>query len=95
MTVIMSTYIRQLNEVTMQEVAAVGGKNASLGEMLSRLGKAGIHVPDGFATTAAAFRLFLEHNKLNGPLDELMQHPNRVLKASSTCQARQYRYTVG
>lgn len=73
----MSTYIRQLNEVTMQEVAAVGGKNASLGEMLSRLGKAGIHVPDGFATTAAAFRLFLEHNKLNGTLGELMQQLDR------------------
>lgn len=73
----MSTYIKQLKEVSMKDVASVGGKNASLGEMLSRLNKVGINVPDGFATTAAAFRLFLQYNKLNGPLDELMGQLDR------------------
>ena len=73
----MSTYIKQLKEVSMQDVAAVGGKNASLGEMLSRLSKAGINVPDGFATTATAFRLFLQYNRLNEPLSELMQQLDR------------------
>lgn len=73
----MSTYIKLLKEVSMQDVATVGGKNASLGEMLSRLSKAGINVPDGFATTAAAFRLFLQHNSLNEPLDELMRQLDR------------------
>jgi pyruvate,water dikinase len=40
----------------------VGGKNAFLGEMISQLQAAGIRVPNGFATTAAAYRSFLEHN---------------------------------
>ena len=69
----MSTYIKQLQEVSMQDVAAVGGKNASLGEMLSQLARKGINVPDGFATTATAFRQFLQHNNLNEPLDALMR----------------------
>ena len=42
----------------MTDVESVGGKNASLGEMLSQLSAAGVRVPDGFATTAEAFRLF-------------------------------------
>jgi pyruvate,water dikinase len=44
----------------MTDVEAVGGKNASLGEMLSQLSNAGIRVPDGFATTADAFRAFID-----------------------------------
>ena len=48
----------------MTDVERVGGKNASLGEMISELGEAGIRVPGGFATTAAAFREFLAHNLL-------------------------------
>lgn len=73
----MSSYIKQLKEVSMQDVAAVGGKNASLGEMLSQLAKKGINVPDGFATTAIAFRLFLQHNSLDQPLDALMRQLDR------------------
>lgn len=73
----MSTYIKQLKEVSMQDVAAVGGKNASLGEMLSQLAGKGINVPDGFATTAIAFRLFLQHNNLDQPLDALMRQLDR------------------
>ncbi|AXY74047.1 phosphoenolpyruvate synthase [Paraflavitalea soli] len=73
----MSTYIKQLKEVSMQDVAVVGGKNASLGEMLSQLARKGINVPDGFATTAIAFRLFLQHNNLDQPLDALMRQLDR------------------
>ncbi|ULQ57695.1 phosphoenolpyruvate synthase [Flavihumibacter rivuli] len=47
------------------DVAQVGGKNSSLGEMLTRLAPAGIRVPDGFATTAGAFRYFLQCNGLD------------------------------
>jgi pyruvate,water dikinase len=47
-----------------QDVALVGGKNASLGEMIRSLGTEGIRVPDGFATTADAFRLFIAENGL-------------------------------
>ena len=48
----------------MGDVEQVGGKNASLGEMISQLAGAGIRVPGGFATTAFAFREFLSHNGL-------------------------------
>jgi len=50
------------------DVARVGGKNASLGEMFTTLAPAGIRVPDGFATTAEAWRLFLAANHLDGQL---------------------------
>ena len=46
------------------DVATVGGKNSSLGEMISQLAAAGVSVPGGFATTAAAFREFLDHDYL-------------------------------
>ncbi len=53
----------------------VGGKNASLGELISQLARAGVQVPGGFATTAQAFREFLAHNrlteKINAALDNL------------------------
>ena len=48
----------------MTDVEIVGGKNASLGEMISQLAQAGVKVPGGFATTAHAFREFLSHNRL-------------------------------
>ena len=48
----------------MTDVEQVGGKNASLGEMISQLAATGVKVPGGFATTAEAFRDFLTHNRL-------------------------------
>ena len=48
----------------MNDVARVGGKNASLGEMIGSLAASGVRVPGGFATTADAFREFLSHNTL-------------------------------
>ena len=53
----------------MADVESVGGKNASLGEMISQLAGAGIRVPGGFATTAAAFREFLAQGGLGGRID--------------------------
>jgi pyruvate,water dikinase len=50
----------------MTDVEAVGGKNASLGEMISQLAGSGVRVPGGFATTAHAFRTFLSHDGLAG-----------------------------
>ena len=52
------------DHLRMTDVERVGGKNASLGEMISQLAGAGIRVPGGFATTAFAFREFLAHNDL-------------------------------
>ena len=53
-------YVFPFSQLRMTDVDRVGGKNASLGELLSQLTSAGIRVPDGFATTAEAFRLFQE-----------------------------------
>lgn len=69
----------------MTDVEAVGGKNASLGEMISQLptGPKGVQVPTGFATTAHAFRIFLAHDgldkKINAVLDALNTDDVRAL----------------
>ncbi len=57
-------YVVPFRQLRMTDVESVGGKNASLGEMLSQLEAAHIRVPDGFATTAEAFRDFLDAGKL-------------------------------
>jgi pyruvate,water dikinase len=57
-------YIVPLDELSMADVPRVGGKNASLGEMIRNLAGAGVRVPGGFATTARAFWDFLDHNDL-------------------------------
>jgi pyruvate,water dikinase len=57
-------YVVPFEALRMSDVEIVGGKNASLGEMISQLAGAGVKVPGGFATTALAFRDFLSHNRL-------------------------------
>jgi len=56
------TYVASFENLRMTDVESVGGKNASLGEMISQLAGAGVRVPTGFATTADAFRDFLDHS---------------------------------
>lgn len=56
----------------MSDVGEVGGKNASLGEMISQLTDKGIRVPGGFATTADAYKRFLEENQLKQKIDALL-----------------------
>ncbi|MEO8060051.1 MAG: phosphoenolpyruvate synthase, partial [Burkholderiales bacterium] len=56
--------VAPFEHLRMTDVEAVGGKNASLGEMISQLAASGVRVPGGFATTAHAFRQFLKHNGL-------------------------------
>src|SRR6478735_10148847 len=60
------TYVASFEHLRMTDVESVGGKNASLGEMISQLAGAGVRVPGGFATTATAFRDFLEHSENGG-----------------------------
>jgi pyruvate,water dikinase len=60
-----SHYIAWLNEVGMADLEQVGGKNASLGEMISQLSGIGVSVPGGFATTARAFRDFMAQSGLD------------------------------
>ena len=55
----MNAYVIPFEHLTMRDVETVGGKNASLGEMIGQLAGLGVHVPGGFATTAQAFRDFL------------------------------------
>jgi pyruvate,water dikinase len=61
------TYVASFEHLRMTDVESVGGKNASLGEMISQLAGAGVRVPGGFATTAHAFRDFLAHSVNGGP----------------------------
>ncbi|GKS69424.1 phosphoenolpyruvate synthase [Nitrosomonas sp. PY1] len=71
----MSKYIVWFDQLTMKNVDLVGGKNASLGEMISHLSQAGVNVPTGFATTTQAYREFLVDNglidRINRALDTL------------------------
>ncbi|TCJ16489.1 phosphoenolpyruvate synthase [Rubrobacter taiwanensis] len=65
-------WIRWYSELSAEDVPLVGGKNASLGEMIRELSPLGVRVPDGFAITAEAYRYFLEENGLAAPLrDEI------------------------
>ncbi|MEO2218204.1 phosphoenolpyruvate synthase [Chromobacterium vaccinii] len=57
-------YVIWFEKLRMTDVEEVGGKNASLGEMISQLAGSGVRVPGGFATTAQAYRDFLQHNGL-------------------------------
>jgi len=66
----MTARILWLDDLRMSDLAQVGGKNASLGEMLGNLSQLGIRVPGGFATTAAAFAEFLADNALTERIRE-------------------------
>ncbi|TNE88516.1 MAG: phosphoenolpyruvate synthase [Deltaproteobacteria bacterium] len=56
------------DQLRSKDLAQVGGKNAALGELISQLVPTGVRVPDGFAVTAGAYRSFLAHNELEGPI---------------------------
>ncbi|MGA1228338.1 MAG: phosphoenolpyruvate synthase [Burkholderiaceae bacterium] len=72
----------------MTDVDAVGGKNASLGEMISQLTASGVRVPGGFATTAHAFRVFLQHEKLEERIAKRLEGLNTEdVRALAACGA--------
>mgnify|MGYP002628117274 FL=1 len=64
------SYVLPFEQLRMTDVDTVGGKNASLGEMISQLSDAGVRVPGGFATTAQAFRDFLAQTGLDKKIAE-------------------------
>jgi pyruvate,water dikinase len=76
-------YVRWFEDLTSDDVTLVGGKNASLGEMLRALKDQGIRVPDGFATTAATYRAFLEANDLE---DRIRRHLEELHQGEATLQ---------
>lgn len=87
------TYIRWFKDLKMIDVADVGGKNASLGEMISELSGAGISVPDGFATTSFAFREFLQQDGLDDRINAMLQaldHTDVTALAAAGSQIRQW-----
>ncbi|WP_434033947.1 phosphoenolpyruvate synthase [Cupriavidus sp. a3] len=66
-------YVLPFEQLRMADVEIVGGKNSSLGEMISQLAEAGVRVPGGFATTALAFRDFLAHNNLTERISQRLK----------------------
>ncbi|PZR25513.1 MAG: phosphoenolpyruvate synthase [Citrobacter freundii] len=69
----MEPFIIQYSSTGRQDIARVGGKNASIAELYNKLTASGILVPAGFAVSAFAFQTFLQHNQFGQPLQELMQ----------------------
>ncbi len=67
--------IRPFSSLSKNDVPLVGGKNASLGEMIQALSPHGIAVPEGFAITALAYRDYLDTNALRAPLEQLLSAP--------------------
>ena len=65
-------YILFFNQIGIKAIGKVGGKNASLGEMYNQLNPMGITIPNGFALTAEAYRLFRKSNNLEKPLNDLL-----------------------
>lgn len=72
----MKKYILSFNEISIKDVPLVGGKNASLGEMINQLSGVGVRVPDGFALTADAYWYFLEENNFQEKLKEIFSRFN-------------------
>ncbi|HET7630693.1 MAG TPA: phosphoenolpyruvate synthase [Gemmatimonadaceae bacterium] len=65
-------FVLAFEQLRMTDVERVGGKNASLGEMISQMAQSGVRVPGGFATTAEAFRTFLKHDGLATRIDGVL-----------------------
>jgi pyruvate,water dikinase len=70
----MKQYIIWLNQLGINDIDQVGGKNASLGEMIGNLTNLGVKVPGGFATTSEAYREFLEHEGLGNRINEVLDN---------------------
>lgn len=69
-------YIIPFSQMTIEDVPKVGGKNASLGEMVKYLEPLGVNIPDGFATTSEAYRYFIKSNNLEEQIKELLDRYN-------------------
>ena len=66
-------FIKRFRDITIRDIPTVGGKTASLGEMLRELAPQGVKVPDGFAITAEAYRHFLRRRGLDKRIDRLLE----------------------
>jgi pyruvate, water dikinase len=68
-----SHFVIPLSRINLDDVPAVGGKNASIGEMIQHLEPKGVNIPDGFATTSEAYRAFLKSNNIENRISELLE----------------------
>ena len=84
-----SKYILWFSEIEKKDVPLVGGKNASLGEMFSKLTEKGINIPDGFALTSKTYWRFLEFNKIDKKLKEIFEgfNPKNIKSLQETGRA--------
>ncbi|MEZ4503925.1 MAG: phosphoenolpyruvate synthase [Dehalococcoidia bacterium] len=95
MTATTETFVRWFSDVGMGDVATVGGKNASLGEMIQHLGSSGVRVPDGFAVTADAFRLAMRESGLDARVHELLDTLDPRDVAALRTRGEQLRLAIG
>ncbi len=87
----MSQFVKWFEEIGIEDVSEVGGKNASLGEMYQNLTKEGVRVPNGFAVTATAYKHLLDANNAWDRLHELLDDldyddVNALQKAGAECR---------
>ncbi len=86
-------YVLPFEQLRMRDMASVGGKNASLGEMISQLAQAGVQVPGGFATTARAYQDFLRQNNLDARIARRLENldvDNVTVLAAAGNEIRQW-----
>src|SRR5512142_2155862 len=70
---VMQAYVIPFQSLGLSDIPEVGGKNASLGEMISNLSSTGVQVPGGFATTAQAYRDFLANDGLDKRIEQTLE----------------------
>ncbi|MEA2037770.1 MAG: phosphoenolpyruvate synthase [Nanoarchaeota archaeon] len=87
-------FILWFNEIGIQDVPLVGGKNASLGEMYRNLTKKKVNVPNGFAVTAYAYDYFMEEEKLNEKIKKILGKVNPNSIQSLTEKGRETREVI-
>ena len=83
-----SGFIRWFERIDNQDVPLVGGKNASLGEMIGTLKAEGIRVPDGFATTAETYRKFLTANGLDSKIHDYIRAFQHRITSYNVCYTK-------
>ncbi|CEK10283.1 phosphoenolpyruvate synthase [Legionella hackeliae] len=89
-----SVHTIDFQRLGMRDLEQVGGKNASLGEMISHLSSAGVLVPTGFATTADSFREFLTQNKLDQKIYDMLASLDTENIAALTTAGKQIRQMI-
>ena len=71
-------HILFFNQININDISKVGGKNASLGEMYNHFNSIGINIPNGFAVTASSYRLFRSANNIEKPLNDLLLSLDKI-----------------